>query len=88
MPKTDKTTAITGDSVYKMAKAYAKKAGEHTGMVSSLRARDVRGADRRTQTRAGLRTALVHKAKRAGRFFSPTMFKPQSALKPSASFGR
>ncbi len=28
MPKTDKTTAITGDSVYKMAKAYAKKAGE------------------------------------------------------------
>lgn len=26
MPKTDKTTAITGDSVYKMAKAYAKKA--------------------------------------------------------------
>ncbi len=32
MPKTDKTTAITGDSVYKMAKAYAKKAGEqHVG---------------------------------------------------------
>ncbi len=25
-----------------------------------------------------METALVHKAKRAGRFFSPTMFKPQS----------